>query len=116
MNRIESKIHTPQWRNRWLAAPAAFLATLLALPVHAGIVIPDDPLTSAGRVPPNVMFILDNSGSMASVAMPNCRAPQSYTDTSIGCTGTMGDNVTDRSYLNNTIYYNPAVLYQPWMT
>ena len=116
MNRIESKIHTPQWRNRWLAAPAAFLATLLALPVHAGIVVPDDPLTSAGRVPPNVMFILDNSGSMASVAMPNCRAPQSYTDTSIGCTGTMGDNVTDRSYLNNTIYYNPAVLYQPWMT
>lgn len=121
MNRTYSKTSltpspAPATASRWLAVPAAFLATLLALPVHAGIVIPDDPLTSAGRVPPNVMFILDNSGSMASVAMPNCRAPQNYTDTSIGCTGTMGDNVTDRSYLNNTIYYNPAVVYQPWMT
>lgn len=104
-------------RSRWWAVPAAFLATVLALPVHAGIAIPDDPLTSAGRVPPNVMFILDNSGSMASVSMPACHEPQNYTGTGAGCDDQLlGDNVSDRAYLNNTIYYNPAVTYRPWMT
>lgn len=121
MNRMPSKTSPAASRgvapiSRWWAVPAAFLATVLALPVNAGIVIPDDPLTSAGRVPPNVMFILDNSGSMASVSMPDCNVAQSYTGTSTGCTSTLGDNVTDRAYLNNTIYYNPAIVYQPWMT
>lgn len=122
MNRMPSQTSTTRSscalapHFRWWAVPAAFLATLLALPVHAGIVIPDDPLTSAGRVPPNVMFILDNSGSMASVAMPACRVSQAYTGTSVGCSGTLGDSADDRSYLNNTIYYNPSIVYQPWMT
>jgi type IV pilus assembly protein PilY1 len=122
MNRIQAKTQpalsrAPHWHDRWWAAPAAFLATLLALPVHAGIVIPDDPLTSAGRVPPNVMFILDNSGSMASVSMPACHEPQNYTGTGVGCDDqVLGDNVSDRAYLNNTIYYNPSVTYRPWMT
>ena len=44
---------------------AAFLATLLALPVQAGITSPTDPLTTGSRVPPNILFILDDSGSMA---------------------------------------------------
>jgi hypothetical protein len=44
---------------------AVFLATLLALPVNAGITLPNDPLTTASRIPPNVLFILDDSGSMA---------------------------------------------------
>ena len=121
MNRMPSRTSTARARAtgphaRWWAVPAAFLATLLALPLHAGIVIPEDPLTSAGRVPPNVMFILDNSGSMASVSMPECNVAQSYTDTSTGCTSTLGDNIADRSSINNTIYYNPDVVYQPWMT
>ncbi|GAE50246.1 hypothetical protein XPR_1431 [Xanthomonas arboricola pv. pruni MAFF 301420] len=43
----------------------ATLATLLSLPANAGITLPTDPLTTASRVPPNIMFILDDSGSMA---------------------------------------------------
>jgi type IV pilus assembly protein PilY1 len=88
---------------QWWAAPAAFIATLLALPVNAGIAIPEDPLTTASRVAPNVLFILDDSGSMAFTSMPE--NPPS--------TGT--PNVASRAYPRNTLYYNPTVNYLPWM-
>ena len=43
---------------------AAFIATLLALPVHAAT-FPNYPLqTGTNSVPPNILFILDDSGSM----------------------------------------------------
>ena len=40
---------------------------MLALPVNAGtyVPIPDQPLDTGVRVAPNILFILDNSGSMA---------------------------------------------------
>ena len=49
----------------WRVLPAAFLAPLLALPVNAAVTIPSDPLASGVRVAPNILFILDDSGSMA---------------------------------------------------
>ena len=49
----------------WRVLPMAFLATLMALPVNAAIIIPGDPLASGVRVAPNILFILDDSGSMA---------------------------------------------------
>src|SRR6478672_4641106 len=52
-------------RAEWRVLPAAFLATLMALPLNAAIIIPGDPLASGVRVAPNVLFILDDSGSMA---------------------------------------------------
>src|SRR6478609_8780808 len=56
---------------RHLLAPAfAFCATLLALP-SAAVTIPDVPLQSGSAYPPaNVMFILDDSGSMEFDFMP----------------------------------------------
>lgn len=81
---------------------AAFLATLLALPVNAGITLPTDPLTTASRVPPNILFILDNSGSMQYSYMPD-NVPDTSTP-----------NVSDQAYTRNTVYYNPATTYQPW--
>ena len=51
-------------RAEWCVLPAAFLATLLALPVNAAVIIPSDPLASGLRVAPNILFILDDSGSM----------------------------------------------------
>lgn len=86
----------------WLAAPVAFFATMLALPVNAGISIPDDPLTSAARVAPNVMFVLDDSGSMTFTYMPDSVPNTSTPD------------VSDEAYTRNTIYYNPSIDYQPW--
>ena len=87
---------------RWVV-PAACLATLLALPVHAGITIPDEPLTTANRVAPNILFILDDSGSMASDYMPD------------SVPATTGPQVQMLAYPRNTMSYNPAVTYQPWM-
>lgn len=90
---------------------------MLALPVSA-VDIPSVPLTSGGRVAPNVMFILDDSGSMTFVAMPKDIEDYDQWYNGRGWGGTqrgLGDNPTDRSYLNNTIYYNPSTDYVPWM-
>lgn len=100
-------------RRQWWVAPAAFVATLLTLPVNAGIVIPDDPLTTAARVAPNVLFILDDSGSMADDNMPNQRIGTICTrNANNNCVS--GSNITQDTYVGNTLYYDPAVTYEPW--
>jgi len=109
--------HNAPPSGRILPFIAACLATLLALPVNAAVVWPDNPLQSGASVPPNIMFILDNSGSMALVSMPFDVQDPVYVGTSTGASQTgLKDNPHDRSYLNNTIYYDPRVNYQPWMT
>lgn len=66
---------------------------------------PNYPLLTGGdSVPPNIMMILDDSGSMSYLRMPN--------DSS----SSLNDNVTDRSYVTNTLYYNPDRDYNPWRT
>lgn len=78
----------------------ALAATLFAAPlaVHGAIDIPHDPLQSAGRVAPNLLFILDDSGSMSFDAMP-----------ANSISGFKG-----QTYVHNTIYYNPFITYQAW--
>ena len=100
--------HQPQsLRDRWIerlrTTMFACLATLLSLPANAGIVFPNDPLTTGSRVPPNIMFILDDSGSMAFDYMPD----------SLPATST--PNVARYAYTRNSISYNPAVDYLPWV-
>ena len=46
------------------AVAFAFLATLVALPANAGITVPTEPIQVGGRVAPNILFVLDDSGSM----------------------------------------------------
>ncbi len=84
------------------------LATLGGLPVHAATTsFPNYPLLTGGNaIPPNIMLILDDSGSMERSWM------WADTDTSNGT----ADTVTDRSYVNNSLYYNPATTYNPWRT
>ena len=58
----------PRLRSGLLAAAVAsvLLGGLQSVPVHAATSFPDYPLQSgAGTVPPNILFMLDNSGSMA---------------------------------------------------
>lgn len=129
--------------SRWWAAPGAFLATMLALPVSAGVNIPADPLASGVRVAPNILFILDDSGSMAWVNINNASI-SSITGSGnfssepdwVACDRngrncsradgiTQGTNITTettdnsamymQNYVTNTLYYNPAIDYQPWM-
>jgi type IV pilus assembly protein PilY1 len=101
---------------RLLPVGVALAATLVAAPGHA-VTIPDLPLQTGTAYPPaNVMFILDDSGSMNFVAMPNDVKDDddhtNYGDVQDG----LNDNPRDRSYLNNTIYYDPRQTYLPWAT
>ncbi len=87
---------------RWLVAGAAFLSTVLALPVNAAVAIPDVPLQTGNAVPPNIMFILDDSGSMTWDFMPD----------SVPATSPV--NIASQAFTRNTVYYNPSINYQPW--
>ncbi len=85
----------------------AFCATLLAQPVSAGITIPNTPLTAGMSVPPNVMFILDDSLSMEESELNN----PDLTITG----GGLGDNeFATMASTYNTLYYNPATTYNTW--
>lgn len=114
----------------WWTAPAACLATLLALPLHAAIVFPDQPLTTGNRVAPNILFILDDSGSMAwaninSQDISKITGPGGFSSTpdangvSAGTgrtTETTGNAAMYmQNYVTNTLYYNPLTNYQTWL-
>ena len=94
-------------RTRARQAVGAFLggvfATLLSMPA-AAIDIPSVPPSSGNGVPPNVWFIMDDSGSMTYPTMPAARRSNN-----------LRDSIFDRSYVHNLVYYNPAITYQPWM-
>lgn len=105
-------------RSRVFGFWCALLATLACQPALAvdGVPFDNKPLQSGSAIPPNIMFILDNSGSMALVSMPFDVQDPEYTGTATGASQTgLKDNPYDRSYLNNTIYYNPNLTYNPWM-
>ena len=44
------------------------LTTLFAATSLAGVSVPNTPLQTGSRVPPNILFILDDSGSMEGTA------------------------------------------------
>lgn len=80
----------------------ACAATLLGLPVHAAVEIPQVPLQTSNGVPPNIWFILDDSGSMEYLAMPE------------DVDGSLSDSPRYRGSARNTIYYNPSIVYRGW--
>ncbi|MEN5115903.1 PilC/PilY family type IV pilus protein [Luteimonas sp. TWI662] len=116
-------------KERLAAGVAAFLTTMLAFPLNAAIEIPPDPLITGSRVPPNVLFILDDSGSMAWRYMYSQSIRQiSGEGFESGPTGnnagtdnkyTSSSNLTaaayDQNYITNTIYYNPSIDYKAWV-
>ncbi|WP_290591819.1 PilC/PilY family type IV pilus protein [Arenimonas sp. SCN 70-307] len=111
MNAKTSKTMGPR-----MGTLAAFAATLLALPVSSALAqsFPDYPLqTGAGNVEPNLMFILDDSGSMAFNDMPNPDVPTICRRSGTNCANP-SNNITDLTYVGNTVYYNPATTYRPW--
>jgi len=116
-------------RQLWVA-PVAFFITFMTMSAHADIKIPDDPLTTAARVAPNILFILDDSGSMAWMNMNNQDVSEitgagSFSSKPDAGGITSGTSYTYRStgnaamymqsYATNSLYYNPAIVYQPWM-
>lgn len=98
------------WLAKMLPGGVAFAATLLAGPVSAGITLPTDPLTTGARVAPNILFLLDDSGSMAFDYMPDVLPPIT------GLTNSSQNAAMARlAYTRNTLSYNPAITYQPWL-
>lgn len=94
------------------AAVLACLATCLALPVHAATSFPDYPLqTGGGSLPPNIMFILDDSGSMAWGFMPGAQSRDESALNNVTSPAKIGL----KTYVHNKLYYNPASTYLPWM-
>lgn len=82
----------------------AFALTLTGGNAQA-VTFPSAPLqTVAEFPPPNVQFILDDSGSMGWVSMP-----ADILD------GDLEDTIFDKSSVHNTLYYNPATSYKGWL-
>lgn len=93
---------SPAPRMRMLAVGCS--VSLISAVAHGGIVLPPAPPQAGTVVPPNIMFVLDDSGSMAEATLPDNPPNTSVTD------------VADTAYTRNTIYYNPSVEYEPWRT
>lgn len=97
---MDNTFHPEHRRVRLQPLALGLAVSLLAAPVNATITLPDDPLTTGARVPPNVLFLLDDSGSMAFEAMPD---------------DSIGSNWNRQTYVNNAVYYNPNRTYTPWL-
>ncbi|SJZ85445.1 pilus assembly protein [Novilysobacter spongiicola] len=94
----------PKPRNTFSQVLVVALATLMAMPVHAAVEVPPVPPSSGNGIPPNILFILDDSGSMSYPAMPAERRSNQFSD-----------RIQDKSYVHNVLYYNPDIDYRAWM-
>jgi Tfp pilus tip-associated adhesin PilY1 len=122
-------MNRPPWFTilRTLLLFCAVYASLLSVHANAAVVagtadISSIPLgtRSATNVPPNLMFILDDSGSMASDFMPdNANDNICKQCSGAGCAPSMTGGACEAgtppfySPQFNTIYYNPNVVYKP---
>ncbi|MEE7560529.1 hypothetical protein HH299_13055, partial [Xanthomonas sp. Kuri4-2] len=108
-----------------LAAAAWLLATAgaCAAATTTGLDIPADPLITESQVPPNVLFILDDSGSMGYGYMPDEVPKVGTTSAGSGVFDNSCDSYTNNAavdylacsaYPRNTLYYNPATTYTTW--
>lgn len=79
--------------------PLALALAFFSMTASAGVTIDQQPLNTQKPIPPNIWFILDDSGSMNRTYMPD-------TASSSGINGTV--------YTRNTLSYNPAIEYIPW--
>ncbi len=93
----------PKLRTKLLHVVLPILALLPLASQGAALSLSSSPLFLSNTVKPNIMFTLDNSGSMSWTEMPDSVWP----DSSYG---------TDHCYKNsifNKVYYNPSVTYTP---
>ena len=105
---MRSQLKTAQTQGH--AIGIGFALALLAGQASAGIVLPTEPLTTSARIPPNVLYILDDSGSMGNDYMPDV-----ISEMRLPVTSGTGTNIARQTYIKNWIYYNPATTYQPWV-
>ncbi len=82
--------------------------------VNAATSFPDHPLqTHAGTVPPNIMFILDDSGSMQDLGMPDgVHYAGNFNSGGVVYAAYQDDEVLYMHH--NLIRYDPTKEYKPW--
>ena len=100
---IPQSTHFSDSRHRPLALALAVALTALQIPAQAALTdIAPIPLASSSTdiVKPNILFTLDNSGSMEWGFMPDDIENRF-------------DTTGYKSHLCNTVYYNPAITYVP---
>jgi type IV pilus assembly protein PilY1 len=106
------------------------LGLAAAAPAHAAVDIADAPLFVTTTIEPNIMFLIDDSGSMHFELMPdnlilssaryvfpranNIYGPSDYSNYVPTVDNNNPYNALSRSPQVNTLYYNPAVTYTPW--
>ncbi|TNJ33589.1 pilus assembly protein [Arenimonas terrae] len=97
----------------------AFVATLGAAPVTSVFAqsFPQYPLqTGAGEPAPNILFILDDSGSMEDNVMVNQALPTVCRRVSNGdCASSSTFNISNNTFTSNTLMYDPRQTYQTWV-
>ena len=115
MNQTSPALRRPIQRIQRLLALLA--CTLLpATPALAGVELAQQPLTVAISVEPNIMFILDDSGSMAWQHMPGTTASWHNSQPSgLPLNGTIANDIRLRAGNVNTQWYNPLITYEPWL-
>ncbi|GAB3343419.1 PilC/PilY family type IV pilus protein [Marilutibacter aestuarii] len=89
----------------------AFATTMLSFPSAAALNVPAVPLQVGTPLPPNIMLILDDSGSMEWDFMPGPFA------TSANALEIATSPVAFglRTSSQNTLYYDPSIDYEPWL-
>lgn len=129
----------PRWRRKLAVVSATLL--LACAPALAVIDLPLTPLQVGSTVPPNILYQLDDSGSMQFEIMPDDRIPgansrdvyyvypppanlyraANYVVSSsnprsrvLGFDHSAVHNVLLRSSTHNTTFYDPAITYTPW--
>ncbi|QOJ08296.1 PilC/PilY family type IV pilus protein [Nitrosomonas sp. H1_AOB3] len=109
---------------------AVLLLVLMPLPVQAALSLSDVPLFLTTAVDPNIIFTLDDSGSMQFEIMPEglitkdvrfvypvrtgTYGGNTYSNYVVGFDANNGYTAKLRSSHVNKIYYNPEVRYLPW--
>jgi type IV pilus assembly protein PilY1 len=122
---------TPMFRHLLHAAGHACALLLLAgAPAQAAVDIAESPIVVGSSVAPNIMFLLDDSGSMQWEVMPDENLHYSYYlfpppnklyggNNYTSRVPTFDDdnihNFFGRSPDNNAVFYNPQADYRPWL-
>ncbi|WP_082814896.1 pilus assembly protein [Collimonas fungivorans] len=112
MLRMSVSRHMPLGRLLKLAAHCACLG-MAAISGVALAEIAQAPLFLPVPPPPNIMYMLDNSGSMAWGSVTGEDATYEYTATGPNNADGLKDKLAYYSSSWNQIYYNPAILYTP---
>ena len=120
-------------RSKMLPVKFAFVTSLLfgSAIAHAAIEIAQTPLQTGSSVPPNIMFIIDDSGSMHFELLPDesilsgaryifpraddVYGPSDYDNRVPTVQDGQPYNAFARSAQMNKSYYDPSVTYKPWV-